>query len=490
MNKIRVLVGAILLLSFLYADNTDYRSITRGLGLVYDGDTKYIRDFGHNHALLIYVEDYKNSDFHDLKTPKKDVKELNQTLRNRYGFKDIQIVENPKNYDELISVLDAFVVKLKEDDNLLVYYAGHGSIDDTTKNGYWNLSLAKKDSRVGWISLNEAVNTTLSKIKSKHVLIISDSCYSGLITRGDQSQKLDNIDPKELKYYQGLYQKVSRTALTSGGVEPVLDSSIGGKGNSIFATSFLNMLRNNNKPIFTLREKFNEVSKYVINNAKQTPEYDSIHGTGHDGGDFIFLDYGNIGSIENNTLVKDIGIKKLDECRKLSNQPSNIINSKKILEVCQQIKSTIGKGYTARAKYKLGKIKEAEKQFIKILDTLVVGSSNNNVDACNLLIYYWNTVQNNRTKAKKYSKKSCDLDNGIGCFTLGVIETDSMLRLEAFEKSCDLDTNIACFNLAEIYRSGDKRIQNNRKAREYYDKSCKLHNQTACEKLSNYTTKQ
>lgn len=96
MKKIRVLAGIILLLSFLYADNANYRGITRGLGLAYDRDIKHVRDFGHNHALLIYVEDYKNSDFHDLKTPKKDIKEVNQTLRDRYGFKDIQIVENPK----------------------------------------------------------------------------------------------------------------------------------------------------------------------------------------------------------------------------------------------------------------------------------------------------------------------------------------------------------------------------------------------------------
>ena len=171
----KIIIILILLTSLIFAES--YRTIQRNTTIhANNGAVHKVKDFGNYHALLIYVEEYKH--LGNLKTPKKDVEAVAEVLKNRYGFVETKIVPNPQNGDELLDVLDDFKNRLNENDNLLIYYAGHGS-----KNGYWQLSIAKKNSRFGWISVKEAINKTLSSMRSKHILVVADSCYSGVLTR-------------------------------------------------------------------------------------------------------------------------------------------------------------------------------------------------------------------------------------------------------------------------------------------------------------------
>jgi len=259
-------------------------------GLVIPGTLKVngisvgkVKDFGTYHALLIYVEKYDN--LQNLKTPKKDVEAIADILKNRYGFKEITIVRNPKNRDALIEILDDLQRKLNEDDNLLIYYAGHGN-----KEGFWQLSSARKNSRVGWIPLAQAVNYTLNKIRSRHILVVADSCYAGMLTR--EGTSMSSLSPEDKKYYTKLNQIKSRNVLTGGGFQPVLDEDSVNPNHSVFANGFLDMLKNNNKPLFAMDEQYAKVKRYVqLNTQDQMPLYGDVRRTGHqDGGDFIFID--------------------------------------------------------------------------------------------------------------------------------------------------------------------------------------------------------
>ena len=78
----------------------------------------------------------------------------------------------------------------------------------------------------------------------------------------------------------------SRTALTSGELEPVLDS--GGSGHSVFARAVLNVLKDNND-ILDGSSLFDKVKFIVARKANQTPRYDDIRSLKHDGGDFILV---------------------------------------------------------------------------------------------------------------------------------------------------------------------------------------------------------
>ncbi len=61
-----------------------------------------------------------------------------------------------------------------------------------------------------------------------------------------------------------------------------------GGSHSFFAGKLIKMLKNNNDVIISL-ELFQGVRRYVIDNTQQTPEHALIHGTGHDGGEFLFF---------------------------------------------------------------------------------------------------------------------------------------------------------------------------------------------------------
>jgi hypothetical protein len=83
----------------------------------------------------------------------------------------------------------------------------------------------------------------------------------------------------------------SRMVMTSGGVEPVLDSA-GGR-HSVFAEAFVQLLRDNDGLIMG-REVFRRLQLRVAATAQrasvpQVPEYAPIKFAGHEAGDFIFV---------------------------------------------------------------------------------------------------------------------------------------------------------------------------------------------------------
>jgi hypothetical protein len=209
-----------------------------------------------------------------------------------------------------LEVLDNFKNRLNSSDNLLIYYAGHGS-----KNGYWQLSDAKQRSRVGWISVKEAINQTLKEMRSKHILVVADSCYSGFLTRDGVS--MDNLSPNDKRYYSKLYAMKSRNVLTSGGLQPVLDQDPTNPNHSVFANGFLKMLQKNSRAIFSLEEQYPKVKRYVrLNSEEQIPLYGDVKLTGHeDGGDFIFLDRKSmVGNDGHNIVLEEVaqGVTTID----------------------------------------------------------------------------------------------------------------------------------------------------------------------------------
>lgn len=279
-------IGVILFLAFKFI-NTQESSKTRDIHKTYKlSDIAEKKEFGNYYAMLIYVQEYSN--LSPLKTPKEDVEEIAKILKTRYGFK-INIVANPTNSDDLIKKFDECRAKLSEDDNLLIYYAGHGN-----KNGFWQLKDAKKNSDIGSISIEFVLNKQVKRMPAKHILVVADSCYSGSAVRADED---DEVLPKNTKhFYSKLNSYTSRNVLTSGADQPVLDQDEMNPKHSVFANGFIKMLKENRKKVFALSEHYNRVKKYVLQNTKkQTPLYEVISETGHElGGDFIFVDNFNL----------------------------------------------------------------------------------------------------------------------------------------------------------------------------------------------------
>ena len=80
--------------------------------------------------------------------------------------------------------------------------------------------------------------------------------------------------------------KRSRTTMVSGGLDPVSDA--GADGHSVFASALLEALEEN-QTILDGQTLFQNISRPVVVNADQTPEYSDIRQAGHGGGEFIFV---------------------------------------------------------------------------------------------------------------------------------------------------------------------------------------------------------
>lgn len=232
-------------------------------------------DFGRYYALLIGINDYRN--LNDLSTAASDAQELDRVLRKNYGFRT-RLLINPTR-DEIVDTLDDLRIRLRANDNLLIYYAGHGWLDKAADEGYWLPADARDDRRSNWIS-NALITSTLRAIKAKHVLIAADSCYSGRLVRGIKV----NLDaPGHIANMSG---KRARVVITSGGLEPVADDN--GTGHSPFAAAMISALKSN-RGILDGTSLFAQVRGRVIVDSDQTPQYSDVRRARHEGGDFLFV---------------------------------------------------------------------------------------------------------------------------------------------------------------------------------------------------------
>lgn len=245
------------------------------------------RGFGRYVALLIGNNDY--AAMPDLNTPIRDVQAISDVLSRRYGF-ETRILTNATRY-QVLSALNDLRAELTSDDNLLIYYAGHGELDETNMRGHWLPIDAEADSTANWLS-NVDITDIVNVINAKHVLLVADSCYSGTLTRSSLSHIEGARTERERKrWLRALASKRARVVLTSGGLAPVLDA--GGGGHSVFAAALLDTLRRNND-IVTGRALHQAISARVSMAAseiafEQLPEYAPIARAGHEAGDFLLL---------------------------------------------------------------------------------------------------------------------------------------------------------------------------------------------------------
>jgi hypothetical protein len=232
-------------------------------------------NFGRYYALVIGNNEYKH--LPNLKTAADDARAVADILRDTYGF-DVTLLINATRAD-IIEALDDFREKLDDTTNLLIYYAGHGWLDEGADQGYWLPVDAKRNRRTHWVA-NSTITGSLRALNAKHVMVVADSCYSGTLIRGI---KIKENTPDYIRRMAG---KRARLALTSGGLEPVADS--GGGKHSPFAAAFIDVLKANTA-IIDGTQLFSQMRRPVILNADQTPQYSDVRRAGHEGGDFLFV---------------------------------------------------------------------------------------------------------------------------------------------------------------------------------------------------------
>lgn len=240
-----------------------------------------------NYALLIGNDDYEA--LPNLKTPMKDVELIKRMLEESFGY-EVTILANA-NRQTMLEAINQFRQELTRSDNFLLYYAGHGTLDNVVDEGYWQPVDSDPFDDTNWIPTSR-IETVLRGFTSNNVLVVADSCFSGVLTRGvtpvgGETQR--GLPPGLLEDF---LNNKTRVAISSGNLEPVLDS-VPGQENSQFAVAFYEALQGLSDAkaasnIFgAIRENLD--LSLAGTGFSQTPQYSVLRRASHEGGDFIFF---------------------------------------------------------------------------------------------------------------------------------------------------------------------------------------------------------
>jgi hypothetical protein len=239
-------------------------------------------DLGEYHALVIGNNEY--ADLENLGSAVNDARQIATVLSEQYGYQT-RVLENASHL-EIVQALADYQEQLGKLDNLMVYYAGHGLIDER-QNGYWIPTDASMTDKKTWIP-NKVITEFMSSMQAKHVMVIADSCYSGTMSGSAIRPFPEDVEENDILFTSRVK---ARTVLTSGGLQPVLDS--GGDGHSIFASALLDVLKENDgvmegyRLYKALEQQVRLRSK--LSGIQQIPEYTAVKHAGHEGSEFYFL---------------------------------------------------------------------------------------------------------------------------------------------------------------------------------------------------------
>ncbi len=248
-------------------------------------------DFGRYYALIFGLEQYASLD--TLESPHEDANRLASVLSDKYGFETQVMLD--ANQREILSAINDLRQRVTERDSVVIYFAGHGNMispkrDPSIQEGFW-LPVEATDTDVdGWIP-NPAINSMLSILPARGVLVVADSCFGGALSNDRRSLLANGSGAISPLVIQNGLKRSSRHVLSSGGLRPVLDA--GGGSHSVFARALIEVLEENEQII---REGglFQMVAQKVRQRSgelgfDQTPELKPIRAAGHAAGHFFFV---------------------------------------------------------------------------------------------------------------------------------------------------------------------------------------------------------
>ncbi|HMR56770.1 MAG TPA: caspase family protein [Cyclobacteriaceae bacterium] len=199
-------------------------------------------------ALIFATDNYDHWD--DLVNPINDGQTIARELQDKYGF-ETEIITNATTEEVFEKIREYNLKRFKPQDQLLIFFAGHGLFDDAFGEGYVvaKNSLADDKSRTSYIA-HARLRGIVNNIPCQHVLLMMDVCFGGtldpVIARARTAA--DEVTEREMLARKLSYK--TRKYLTSGGKEYVSDGIAG--SHSPFAGKFLESLRSNGGDDFVL----------------------------------------------------------------------------------------------------------------------------------------------------------------------------------------------------------------------------------------------
>lgn len=239
-----------------------------------DGE-EYNPAIAKNFLLVIGINNYQH--WPKLNNAVKDASDMATVLMGKYNFEfsNVTLVRDEQaTRSSIYNGLRSLIEKVSPQDNLVVYFSGHGYFDPLLNEGYWIPVDAEVNSSGDYIS-NTEILKILGNINSQHTFLVADACFSGALFADSRRGYTENVEKFK-----------SRWGLASGRLETVSDGEIG--DNSPFAKRVIQFLRENEKDKFAISELVQYVKMQVAEDTNQTPIGNPLRALGDEGGEFVF----------------------------------------------------------------------------------------------------------------------------------------------------------------------------------------------------------
>ena len=228
-----------------------------------------------NYLFVVGINEYES--WPKLNNAVKDANDIASTLMSHYGFdfSNVVMLKNEQaTRSNIYKSLRSLIEQITPQDNVLIYYSGHGYYDELLNEGYWVPVEGKVGSTGDYLS-NSDLLKIIGTMNSQHTFLIADACFSGSLFSDSKRGYADNVEKFR-----------SRWGLASGRLEVVSDGSL--NQNSPFTSTVIEFLKNNEKEKFVASELIQYVKVKVAEKADQTPLGNPLKGAGDEGGEFVF----------------------------------------------------------------------------------------------------------------------------------------------------------------------------------------------------------
>ncbi len=502
---------------------------------------------GHHYIVAIGIDHYQN--WPVLGTAVSDASGFAKLLTTQFGFEYAvePLTEKSATRDNINSLIDDNLrSRLKPEDDLIIFFAGHGTTrndkvgDQTQSDGFLVPYEARAPGAVeywsDYINIEEFLRK-VSSLPSEHILVILDSCHSGMALGSKFSTSRGDT-----RFEGDVSRKVARKVITSAQGDQLAADSGPLPDHSLFTGLMMQGLMTGRADSF--KEKYitsTQLGAYtqhevgVQEGSKQTPLFGSFD---LDGGGELIIPLGAgaapvvsagkqtvaLTPLENDEIAK---IRKDDrrywqDDDPLKNFPAGRSATVKLCGTgdgwgCAQAADSFRKGLgggmdyaqaVALARkgcqasvtascvilgilYEKGEAIQPDSQSAARLyrDACTQGDFRGCADLGNLY-QLGQGVPRDYDQARNLFAKACDGGEMAGCSNLGILSAnglgkakDSAEALSDYQKACSGGEMVGCYNLGVMVEDGDGGVKDVAQALSLFAKACDGGEMRGCNKL-------
>jgi hypothetical protein len=235
---------------------------------------------GINYVLAIGIDAYKHQT--PLNNCVRDIQAITRILHERFDVETAHIeflINESATRRNINQKLVEYANLLKPEDNFILLFSGHGSLDPQLPDkSYWlpvDCPSNKDEFPFEAVDTNQ-ITDRIRAMKARHIFLLIDACFSGAIFhhRGATAPESHAVEGHR-----------SRWALTSGRVQLVPDGQPG--KHSPFAAKVIEYLSTKTSS-FSLPEMAMHIKTILPRNSDQEPDCGPLRNVNDDGG-FFFL---------------------------------------------------------------------------------------------------------------------------------------------------------------------------------------------------------